>query len=150
MHICIRDGWGGAPLGALNIYTARGPSVTNISRDGRRGTDIAHWNKPVVMIVNQGSRSAKEILAYGFQQYNIGPVVGTKTAGAVVAGLPFLMSDNSLLYVAVADVFVDGNQRIEGVGITPDVLVPFSSEYTQGADSQKQRAIEVAIASIKK
>ena len=146
----LRDGWGGAPLSALNIYTAKGPSVTNIRRDGRRWTDIAHWNKPVVMIVNEGSRSAKEILAYGFQQYDIGPVVGTKTAGAVVAGSPFLMSDNSLLYVAVADVYVDGNKRIEGVGITPDVIVPFSPEYTQGADPQKQRAIEVAIAAIKK
>ncbi|GET36234.1 S41 family peptidase [Microseira wollei] len=146
----LRDGWGGAPLGALNIYTARGPSVTNIRRDGRRGTDIAHWNKPVVMIVNEGSRSAKEILAYGFQQYDIGPVVGTKTAGAVVAGFPFLMSDNSLLYVAVADVYVDGNKRIEGVGVTPDVVVPFSPEYTQGADPQKERGIQVAIAAIKK
>jgi carboxyl-terminal processing protease len=146
----LRDGWGGAPLGALNIYTARGPSVTNIRRDGRRGTDIAHWNKPVVMIVNERSRSAKEILAYGFQQYDIGPVVGSKTAGAVVAGFPFLMSDNSLLYVAVADVYVDGNQRLEGVGVTPDVVVPFSPEYTQGADPQKQRGIQVAIAAIKK
>lgn len=146
----LRDGWGGAPLNALNIYTAKGPSVTSIRRDGRRWTDIAHWNKPVVMIVNEGSRSAKEILAYGFQKYQIGSVVGNKTAGAVVAGLAFLMSDNSLLYVAVADVYVDGNQRIEGVGITPDVVVPFSPEYTQGSDPQKQRAIEVAIAAIKK
>ncbi len=146
----LRDGWGGAPLSALNIYTTKGPSVTSIRRDGRRWTDIAHWNKPVVMIVNEGSRSAKEILAYGFQQYNIGPVVGTKTAGAVVAGSPFLMSDNSLLYLAVADVYVDGNKRIEGVGVTPDIVVPFSLEYTQGADPQKERGIEVAIASIKK
>lgn len=145
----LRDGWGGAPLSALNIYTARGPSVTSIRRDGRRGIDIAHWDKPVVMIVNEGSRSAKEILAYGFQHYDIGSVVGTKTAGAVVAGSPFLMSDSSLLYLAVADVYVDGNQRLEGKGITPDVIVPFSPEYTQGADPQKQRAIEVAIASIK-
>lgn len=146
----LRDGWGGAPLNALNIYTARGPSVTSIRRDGRRWTDIAHWNKPVVMIVNEGSRSAKEILAYGFQKYDIGPVVGTKTAGAVVAGSPFLMSDNSLLYVAVADVYVDGNQRIEGVGVTPNVVVPFSPEYTQGADPQKEKGIEIAIASIRK
>ena len=145
----LRDGWGGAPLSALNIYTATGPSITNIRRDGRRWTDIAHWHKPVVMIVNEGSRSAKEILAYGFQQYNIGPVIGAKTAGAVVAGFPFLMPDNSLLYVAVADVYVDENKRIEGVGITPDIEVPFSPEYTQGADPQKERGIQVAIAAIK-
>jgi carboxyl-terminal processing protease len=101
------------------------------------------------MLVNEGSRSAKEILALGFQQYRIGPVVGSKTAGAVVAGRPFPMQDGSLLYVAVADVYVNGGQRLEGKGITPDINVPFSLEYAQGADPQKERAIAVALAAVK-
>lgn len=100
------------------------------------------------MLVNEGSRSAKEILAYSFQQYDIGPVVGAKTAGAVVAGTAFLMPDGSLLYLAVADVYVDGNQRLEGKGVAPDVMVPFSPEYTRGADPQKERALEVALAAV--
>jgi carboxyl-terminal processing protease len=140
----LREGWGGTPASVLNIYTGRGPSVTNVPRDGTRNTYNSHWNKPVVMLVNEGSRSAKEILAYSFQQYNIGPVVGSKTAGAVVAGRPVLMSDGSLLYVAAADVYVDGEQRLEGKGVTPDIIVPFSPEYAQGADPQKERAIDVA------
>ena len=57
-------------------------------------------------MVNERSRSGKEILAYGFQQYKIGAEVGSKTAGAVVAGRPFIMQDGSVLYLAVADVFV--------------------------------------------
>ncbi len=140
----LREGWGGTPASVLNIYTGRGPSVTNVPRDGTRNTYNSHWNKPVVMLVNEGSRSAKEILAYSFQQYNIGPVVGSKTAGAVVAGRPVLMSDGSLLYVAAADVYVDGEQRLEGKGVTPDIIVPFSPEYAQGADPQKEQAIDVA------
>ncbi|GAB4376032.1 MAG: S41 family peptidase [Elainellaceae cyanobacterium] len=144
----LRDGWGGTPISVLNIYTGRGPNVTSILRDGTRYTSASHWAKPVVMLVNQGSRSAKEILAYGFQQYNIGPVVGTTTAGAVVAGRPFLMSDGSVLYVAVADVYVDGETRLEGVGVTPDVVVPFTLEYAQGADPQKERAIAAAVEAI--
>ncbi|MEM1253930.1 MAG: S41 family peptidase [Cyanobacteria bacterium P01_H01_bin.21] len=141
----LRDGWGGAPHTALRLYTARGPSITNVGRDRTPATYYSQWEKPVVMLVNDGSRSAKEILAYGFQQYDIGPVVGTPTAGAVTAGRAFIMPDDSLLYVAVADVYVDETVRLEGVGVTPDVTVPFSIEYAQGADPQKDRAIATAL-----
>lgn len=140
----LRDGWGGDPLTALQLFTARGPSLTSINRDGEASTFQGQWNKPVVMLVNEGSRSAKEILAYGFQQYDIGPVVGSPTAGAVVAGRPFLMPDQSMLYVAVKDVYVDQTVRLEGVGVTPDVVVPLSIPYAQGKDPQKERAIAMA------
>lgn len=145
----LREGWGGTPISVLNIYTGRGPSVTSIGRNGRRNTYHSHWKKPVVMLVNEGSRSAKEILAFGFQQYSIGLVVGAKTPGAVVAGRPFLMQDGSILYLAVADVYVDGKQRLEGKGVTPDVIVPRSLEYAQGADPQKDRAIQIALEATK-
>lgn len=145
----LRGGWGGAPLSALNIYTARGPSVTSVPRNRERYTYRAQWNKPVVMLVNQGSRSAKEILAYGFQRYNIGKVVGTKTPGAVVAGRAFLMENGDLLYVAVADVYVDSNQRLEGKGVTPDVEVPMTIEYAQGSDPQREQAIATLLQQFK-
>ncbi|HEY9666696.1 MAG TPA: S41 family peptidase [Coleofasciculaceae cyanobacterium] len=145
----LREGWGGAPLTAINIYTSKNLSVTNIRRDGRRYTSNSSWNKPVVMLVNEGSRSAKEILAFGFQEYDIGPVIGSKTPGAVVAGFPSLMPDRSLLYVAVADVYVNGDERLEGKGVTPDIVVPFSPEYARGADPQKERAIQVALEAVK-
>jgi carboxyl-terminal processing protease len=76
-------------------------------------------------------------------------VVGSKTAGAVVAGRPFLMQDGSLLYLAVADVYVNGGQRLEGKGVTPDIVVPSPLEYAQGVDPQKERAIKVAIEAVK-
>ncbi len=98
----------------------------------------------MVMLVNEGSRSGKEILAYGFRKYGIGPVVGTKTAGAVVGGNLRVMGDGSILYLAYADVQLDGI-RLEGVVVEPDIEVPFSLEYAQGADPQKKRAIEVAL-----
>ncbi|MEM9266049.1 MAG: S41 family peptidase, partial [Cyanobacteria bacterium P01_F01_bin.13] len=141
----LRDGWGGRPLRALNIFTARGPSMTSIGRDRTYFTYHSQWKKPVVMLINNGSRSAKEILAYGFQQYGIGPVVGTPTAGAVTAGRAFIMPDNSLLYVAIADVYVDDTVRLEGVGVTPDVVVPAPIEYAQGADPQKERGVAIAL-----
>lgn len=147
----LRNGWGGGDINYLNIFTAKaGPSITNISRNGRKFTYISQWKKPVVMIINEGSRSSKEIIAYAFQQHKIGLVVGSKTAGAVVAGRPFLMENGSFLYLAVANVFVNENQRLEGKGVTPDISVPFSVEYAQGADPQKEKAIETVLKAVQK
>ncbi|BAZ26684.1 peptidase S41 [Kalymmatonema gypsitolerans NIES-4073] len=145
----LRDGWGGGDIGYLNIFTAQeGPSITSIPRNGKRYTYISQWKKPAVMVINEGSRSSKEILAYAFQQHKIGPVIGSKTTGAVVAGRPFLMPDGSFLYLAVSNVFINENQRLEGKGVTPDINVPFSLEYAQGADPQKERAIEAVLEAV--
>jgi carboxyl-terminal processing protease len=142
----LRDGWGGGDIDYLNIFTAQtGPKVTSISRNGKKYSYISQWKKPVVMLVNEGSRSSKEIVAFGFQQHKIGPLVGSKTAGAVLAGSPFLMDDGSLLYLAVANVLLNDQQRLEGKGVTPDIQVPFSFEYTQGADPQKEQAIKTLL-----
>jgi carboxyl-terminal processing protease len=58
------------------------------------------------------------------------------------------MNDGSVLYLAVADVHLDEKQRLEGVGVTPNIEVPFSVEYAQGADPQKERAIAVALEAV--
>jgi carboxyl-terminal processing protease len=144
----IRDGWGGGSIGYLNFFTGESPSVTNIRRNGRAFIANYHWEKPVVLLINQGSRSSKEIIAFGFQQSKLGALVGTTTAGAVVAGRGFVMQDGSLLYVAVADVLVDGNQRLEGKGVSPDISVAFPLEYAAGVDPQKQQAIDTLITAI--
>ena len=144
----LRDGWGGATPNYLNIFTEKVPIMIQVRRDGTRTTLDYQWRKPVVMLVNNGSRSGKEILAYGFKQYKIGQVIGTKTAGAVVGGRPFLLQDGNLLYLAVVDVFVNG-ERLEGKGVTPDIEVPFQLEYAQGKDPQKERAVEVLVEAVR-
>lgn len=142
----LRDGWGGGDVSYLNIFTAKhNLSITNVPRNHRPYTYNYQWKKPVVMLVNEGSRSSKEILALSFQQSKIGSVIGTQTIGAVLAGRPFIMRDGSLLYLAVTNVFVNGNQRLEGKGVIPDINVPFPLEYAQGADPQKQKAIETVL-----
>lgn len=143
----LRDGWGGTSPGFLETFTGESPTITSIRRDGNRFNFSYQWKKPVVMLVNQGTRSAKEILAFGAQKYRVGTVIGTKTAGAVVAGRPFFMNDGSLLYVAIADVLVDG-KRLEGIGVTPDINVPFSWEYAPGSDPQTENAIATLLTAI--
>ena len=143
----LRNGWGGVSTKYLHLFTGESPDIRSVGREGQPNTVDYDWNKPVVALVNEGTRSAKEILAFGFQNYNIGLVIGSKTAGAVVGGRPFLLSDGSLLYVAVVDVYVDG-ERLEGQGVAPDIPVPFSVEYAEGDDPQKERAIETVLEAI--
>jgi carboxyl-terminal processing protease len=132
----LRDGWGGGSTDYLNIFTGEGPNFTSISRNGKRFEVNPQWKKPVVLLINQGSRSSKEIVAHGFKSLKIGGVVGTTTAGAVLGGSPYLMPDGTMLYLAVTNVLVDGNVRLEGVGVSPNINVPFELPFAQGADPQ--------------
>jgi carboxyl-terminal processing protease len=145
----LRDGWGGVDMGYLHLFTGKSPNIRTTARDGDRNNISYDWRKPVVALINEGTRSAKEILAFGFQRYGIGQTIGSKTAGAVVAGRPFLMKDGSLLYLAVVDVSIDG-ERLEGKGVTPDVFVSAPLPYSQGADPQKQKAIESVLTALTK
>lgn len=144
----LRDGWGGAQAHYLDLFNAQGPTVTMVDRHGDVSVANVKWRKPVVMLINGGTRSGKEILAYGFKKYGLGEVIGTRTAGAVLAARAFLLSDDSLLVLAVNDVFVDG-QRLEGVGVTPTVEVPFPIKYAQGKDPQLERALELLSRSVR-
>jgi carboxyl-terminal processing protease len=99
------------------------------------------------MLINGGTRSGKEILAYGFKKYALGEVIGTPTAKAVLAATAFLMSDGSLLLLAVSDVRVDG-ERLEGAGVTPTIDVPFDPTYAAGKDPQLDRAVETLSRSV--
>ncbi len=144
----LRDGWGGAQAQYLDLFNAQGPTVTMVDRHGDVAVANVKWRKPVVILVNGGTRSGKEILAYGFKKYGMGEVIGTRTAGAVLAARAFLLSDGSLLLLAVNDVFVDG-QHLEGVGVTPTLEVPFPVEYAQGKDPQLERALELLSRSVR-
>lgn len=137
----LRDGWGGGQPQYLDIFNARSPVMTFIERKGSYVTN-PRWRKPVVLLINGGSRSAKEVLAFGFKKYGYGEVVGTKSTGAVLGGRAFLLSNGNLLLIAVADVTAD-NERLEGVGVTPDHEVPFDIRYAKGADPQLDAAIEI-------
>jgi carboxyl-terminal processing protease len=139
----LRDGWGGAQPDYLDIFNARGPTMRLIDRDGG-STVNARWRKPVILIINGGTRSGKEVLTYGFKKYGYGEVVGTRSAGALLAGRAFMQSNGSLLLIAVADVTVD-NERLEGSGVAPDHEVPFDIRYAKGADPQLAAAIDILV-----
>ena len=62
----------------------------------------------------------------------------------MLAGRPFVLSDGSLLYLAVADVLVDG-ERLEGVGVAPDIEVARDLPFSNGKDPQKDAAFDALL-----
>ena len=142
MVLDLRDGWGGAVPDYLDLFNHRAPTMQLRNREGGTELDNVKWRRPVALLVNEGSRSGKEVLAYGFEKYRLGEVIGSRTKGDVLAASAFLMSNGDLLLLAVDDVWVDG-ERLEGTGVEPTIVVPFNSRYAAGRDPQLDRAIAV-------
>jgi carboxyl-terminal processing protease len=138
----LRGGWGGAQPEYLDLFNPRAPTMQIKGRNGETGFVDVKWRKPVAALINEGTRSGKEVLAYGFKEYRLGELVGHRTEGAVLAATAFLIGDDGLLLLAVEDVLVDG-RRLEGVGVTPTIEVPFDSRYAAGSDPQLDRAVQV-------
>ena len=138
----FRNGWGGADPTFLNLFDKMPPVLEQISRDGMRTRYDPHWRKPLIVLINGGSKSGKEAVAYAIRKHNIGTLVGERTGGAVLAGSPFLL-EGGLLYLAVTDILVDG-ERLEGKGVSPDREVEDRLEFAEGADPQLEAALELA------
>ena len=137
----LRGGWGGAQPQYLDLFNPRAPTMQVKDRNGETGLVDVKWRKPVAALINEGTRSGKEVLAYGFKEYRLGELVGHRTEGAVLAATAFLIGNDGLLLLAVEDVLVDG-RRLEGVGVTPTIEVPFDSRYAAGGDPQLDRAVQ--------
>jgi carboxyl-terminal processing protease len=137
----LRDGWGGAVPEYLDLFNRRASTMQITDRDGALQFENVKWRKPVAMLVNGGTRSGKEVLAYGFKKYRLGEIIGTQTEGAVLAATAFLIGEG-LLLLAVEDVLVDG-ERLEGVGVAPTIEVQTGTTSLGGDDPQLNRAVAV-------
>lgn len=140
--IDFRGGWGGCNTTFVQLFDPAAPALTRIERDGKRTSYNASWRKPVAVLIDGGTRSGKEVVSRALQRAKRATLVGQRTAGAVVAGQINLLSDGSLLFLAVSDVEVEG-ERLEGVGVKPDVEAPAGLEFAEGRDPQLDRALEV-------
>jgi carboxyl-terminal processing protease len=85
------------------------------------------------LLIDQHTRSAGEIMAYGYKRSAFGPIFGTRSAGAVLSAALFPMPGDTVLYLAVSGLEIDGHS-LEGTGVAPDYPVERPLPYAHGAD----------------
>lgn len=100
---------------------------------------------PLVVLINEYSASASEILAGAIQDYNKGTLIGTTTYGKGIVQRIQHMEDGTALKLTVSAYFTPNGRNIHGVGIEPDIELEMDYEqYAEdGTDNQLDKAIEV-------
>ncbi|KPJ68293.1 hypothetical protein AMJ44_06745 [candidate division WOR-1 bacterium DG_54_3] len=152
----VRGNGGGLLQNAIDIgsmFVERGMIVQTIDREGRReqieSTGRVLWRKPTVVLINEASASASEILAGALRDNQVATLVGTKTFGKASVQNVRRLNDGSALLVTIAKYLTPNGEDINKKGIAPDieVLIPTGeaeAELTEEKeDLQLQKAIEI-------
>ncbi|MCD5390623.1 S41 family peptidase [candidate division NPL-UPA2 bacterium] len=108
------------PQGRLIVYT-----------EGRRPLQSRRYlakteprfNYPLVILVNEYSASASEIVAGAIQDWRRGVLIGTRTSGKGSVQTVIPLSDGSALRLTTAKYFTPQGRLIQGKGISPDIEV---------------------------
>ncbi len=97
-----------------------------------------------VVLINEHSHSAAEMVASFAKENRLATVVGTRTAGEVLGGANFKLPGGYLLRMPVAGWYTWKGECIEGKGVEPDVTVENTPEsLATGVDTQLEKALEV-------
>lgn len=103
---------------------------------------------PKVLIINESAGSGGDALPYYFHLRKIGPMVGTRTWGALVGtlGTPQTIDGGGITAPGLAFYDLAGKWAVENEGIAPDFPVEYTpADVIQGHDPQLERAVAEAL-----
>jgi C-terminal processing protease CtpA/Prc len=125
------------------------PLIVRFARAGRsvavftERLGAARHHGRVALLVNEHSASAAEMVAAFASEYGLARLVGTKTAGRLVAMSAFKVGLGYRVALPVAAYYTWKGTSLEGRGVEPDVLEPVRVEALwSGSDTQLERARE--------
>ena len=130
----LRSNPGGLLESSIDIsrhFIDKGVIVRTVSKDGlketKRGNGKALTKKPLIVLVNEGSASASEIVSGAIKDNNRGKLVGKKTFGKGLVQSMRTLVDGSGLTVTVAKYLTPNGTDINKFGIKPDIEVRMNS-----------------------
>lgn len=141
----LRDGYGAANYTDLDYFfrpASAYPVTSTVDFKGQTHMQRLYYNKPVVALINRGTRSGKELMSYGLKKSKRATLIGDRTAGYVLAGQFIPINERCGLFLAVADVKL-GKISLEGGGVEPDILIKNESGDKAGEIKQLNAAIKV-------
>jgi C-terminal processing protease CtpA/Prc len=99
---------------------------------------------PLVVIIGPSTGSSSEILAAAVRDYKRGQLVGRMTNGSSLVSQGFPLPDGGVARVPITDFRTSTEQRIEGVGVVPDIRVMSTLEDARaGRDPAVERALSL-------
>ena len=158
MIIDLRNNGGGlvdACVDMADLILPEGVVVTMRDRNDQEEVyriDNAYFDVPMVLLVNEYSASASEILAGAVRDYGAGTLLGTKTFGKGVVQSALEFTDGSGIKLTTARYYTPSGECIHGVGIEPDITLELDEDAAtiyginnlpHEQDNQLQAAIKV-------
>ncbi|MFW6035144.1 MAG: S41 family peptidase [Halothermotrichaceae bacterium] len=144
----LRNNTGGVLTEAVNVssnFIKEGNVVsakysTGEEEEYKVNSSIDAVDLPLVILINQGSASASEIVSGAVKDTNRGTLIGMNTYGKGVIQNVVPLSDDSALSLTTGRYYTPAGHFIHEKGIKPDIKVEYNPDYD--GDNQLDRAIE--------
>lgn len=158
MIIDLRNNGGGLLDASVDMADVILPEGTVVSLKDKTGyeesytIDNEYYDVPMVVLVNEYSASASEILAGAIRDYGEGTLVGSKTFGKGVVQNVLEFPDGSGIKITTARYYTPSGECIHDIGIEPHVAVELDEDAVtmyginnlpHEEDAQLQKAIEL-------
>jgi tricorn protease len=125
--------------------------IGGITNDAAGGIDFrlpeAGVLGPKVLLVNERAGSGGDYFPWAFRQHHIGPLVGARTWGGLVAAcVPYPLVDGGYITSPCSGVYSDDHWVAENAGVPPDIPVYYDArDWAAGHDPQLERATSEAL-----
>ena len=125
-----------------NLFMKQGTIVNVIARQGKKNTYNADdegciYNNPLVVLIDETSASASEILSSALKDNKRATLIGTKTYGKGLVQKVFALPNKTGMNLTIAKYLTPNGIDINKKGISPDYTVTFNrNDFVNNVDSQ--------------